>query len=124
MKLNFWKVLLVILFITFPVLSDEGNTDVSFYTGTFDVIDEEGDDRQDRLDEVHQVEWCGRGGDAQDGVVHSGILQVGSGSGDALETHLQFFGLRGRPQGDVLMDEFILDQSDQRGCEIDQPSAL
>tara|TARA_Y100001935_G_C17172832_1_gene441125 strand:- start:205 stop:708 length:504 start_codon:yes stop_codon:yes gene_type:complete len=45
MKLNFWKVLLVILFITFPVLSDEGNTDVSFYTGTFDVIDEEGDDQ-------------------------------------------------------------------------------
>ena len=28
-----------------PSLTDEGNTDLSFYTGTFDVIDKEGDDQ-------------------------------------------------------------------------------
>jgi len=28
-----------------PVLADEGNNDISVYTGTFDVIDKEGDDQ-------------------------------------------------------------------------------
>ena len=28
-----------------PVLADDGNNEVSFYTGTFDLIDKEGDDK-------------------------------------------------------------------------------
>ena len=40
------KILLVItIFLSKPTFADEGNTDISFYTGTFDVIDKEGDDK-------------------------------------------------------------------------------
>ena len=28
-----------------PALAEEGNKEISFYTGTFDVIDKEGDDQ-------------------------------------------------------------------------------
>ena len=34
-----------IIFLTSSTQADEGNVDLSFYTGTFDVIDEEGDDK-------------------------------------------------------------------------------
>ena len=41
--------LILFLFITFALVfnakADEGNKDISFYTGTFDVIDKEGDDQ-------------------------------------------------------------------------------
>jgi hypothetical protein len=37
---------LIIVFLTFAnVNADQGDTDISFYTGTFDVIDKEGDDQ-------------------------------------------------------------------------------
>ena len=37
---------LIIAFLTFAnVNADQGDTDISFYTGTFDVIDKEGDDQ-------------------------------------------------------------------------------
>ena len=37
---------LIIIFLTFAnVNADQGDTDISFYTGTFDVIDKEGDDQ-------------------------------------------------------------------------------
>ena len=28
-----------------PIYADDGNKDISFYTGTFDLIDKEGDDK-------------------------------------------------------------------------------
>ena len=34
-----------ITFLTSSTQADESNVDLSFYTGTFDVIDEEGDDK-------------------------------------------------------------------------------
>ena len=37
-------VTLSIFFIS-PSFADQGNNDISFYTGTFDVIDKEGDDK-------------------------------------------------------------------------------
>jgi hypothetical protein len=37
---------LMIAFLTFAnVNADQGDSDISFYTGTFDVIDKEGDDQ-------------------------------------------------------------------------------
>jgi hypothetical protein len=37
---------LIIVFLTFAnVNADQGDSDISFYTGTFDVIDKEGDDQ-------------------------------------------------------------------------------
>ena len=42
------KSLLVIVFTIFAInnlVADESDTDISFYTGTFDVIDKEGDDK-------------------------------------------------------------------------------
>ena len=37
---------LIIVFLTFAnVNADQGESDISFYTGTFDVIDKEGDDQ-------------------------------------------------------------------------------
>ena len=46
MKNQIIKILLVItIFFSKPTFADEGNTDISFYTGTFDVIDKEGDDK-------------------------------------------------------------------------------
>ena len=45
MKFQILAVFLTIMFFTSSALADEKNTDISFYTGTFDVIDEEGDDQ-------------------------------------------------------------------------------
>ena len=42
------KLLIFLAFLTFminPALADKGNNEISFYTGTFDVIDKEGDDQ-------------------------------------------------------------------------------
>ena len=44
MKFPFYS-LLFFLVLTLSVQSDEGNSDLSFYTGTFDLIDKEGDDQ-------------------------------------------------------------------------------
>ena len=45
MKYQYFIILLVSLFLTTSSSSDEGSADISFYTGTFDVIDKEGDDQ-------------------------------------------------------------------------------
>tara|TARA_B100001564_G_C20648991_1_gene675901 strand:+ start:1039 stop:1542 length:504 start_codon:yes stop_codon:yes gene_type:complete len=45
MKLRIFAVSLVLILFTFPAYTDESNFDLSFYTGTFDVIDKEGDDQ-------------------------------------------------------------------------------
>ena len=45
MNLKFLLALLVILSSLNPVIADEGNNEISVYTGTFDVIDKEGDDQ-------------------------------------------------------------------------------
>ena len=46
MKNQIIKIFLVItIFFSKPSFAEEGNTDISFYTGTFDVIDKEGDDK-------------------------------------------------------------------------------
>ena len=46
---------LMIAFLTFAnVNADQGNSDISFYTGTFDVIDKEGDDQTNLLGVEHK----------------------------------------------------------------------
>ena len=45
MKFQFLLACLVLLFTLTSVLAEDANTDISFYTGTFDVIDKEGDDQ-------------------------------------------------------------------------------
>ena len=45
MKLKALLPLLMILWAVNFAESDEGNNDISFYTGTFDLIDKEGDDK-------------------------------------------------------------------------------
>ena len=45
MKFRFLTLFLFFMILSSPSLTDEGNTDLSFYTGTFDVIDKEGDDQ-------------------------------------------------------------------------------
>ena len=45
MNIKFYIVLTFVFSFIFPVLADERNADISFYSGTFDVIDEEGDDQ-------------------------------------------------------------------------------
>ena len=45
MKFNFVALLGLFIFILNPVLADSGDKDISFYTGTFDLIDKEGDDK-------------------------------------------------------------------------------
>ena len=45
MKIKFYIKLIFLFAFIFPALADERNADLSFYTGTFDVIDEEGDDQ-------------------------------------------------------------------------------
>ena len=37
-----------------PSLADDKNNDISFYVGTFDVIDKEGDDQASLLGMVHK----------------------------------------------------------------------
>ena len=45
MKFHFLSTCLISLITLTSVFADEANTDISFYTGTFDVIDKEGDDQ-------------------------------------------------------------------------------
>tara|TARA_B100000941_G_scaffold288531_1_gene265609 strand:- start:737 stop:1240 length:504 start_codon:yes stop_codon:yes gene_type:complete len=45
MKFRIFIVLLTSLFLFTSAITDETDTNLSFYTGTFDVIDEEGDDK-------------------------------------------------------------------------------
>ena len=45
MKFRLLAFLLSFLFFVSSIHADEGSSDLSFYTGTFDVIDEEGDDQ-------------------------------------------------------------------------------
>ena len=45
MKFKIFTVLLTSFFLFTSVIADETDTNLSFYTGTFDVIDKEGDDK-------------------------------------------------------------------------------
>ena len=45
MKFQFLLACFVSFFTLTSVFAEDANTDISFYTGTFDVIDEEGDDQ-------------------------------------------------------------------------------
>ena len=45
MKLKLFVFLALLIFTLNPALADEGNEEILFYTGTFDVIDKEGDDQ-------------------------------------------------------------------------------
>ena len=45
MKFRLLTFLFSFLFLFSSIHADEGSSDLSFYTGTFDVIDEEGDDQ-------------------------------------------------------------------------------
>ena len=45
MKFRLLAFLFYLLFLVSSTHADEGSSDLSFYTGTFDVIDEEGDDQ-------------------------------------------------------------------------------
>ena len=45
MNLNVLKVLTVLIIFSSQVFAEENNKELSFYTGTFDVIDKEGDDK-------------------------------------------------------------------------------
>ena len=45
MKFKAITSILIILWTTNSLCADEGNKDISFYTGTFDLIDKEGDDK-------------------------------------------------------------------------------
>ena len=45
MNLNILKVLTVLIIFSSQVFAEETNKELSFYTGTFDVIDKEGDDK-------------------------------------------------------------------------------
>ena len=45
MNLKFFRVLTILVVLSSQVLADDNNKELSFYTGTFDVIDKEGDDK-------------------------------------------------------------------------------
>jgi len=45
MKLNFLIFLGLFTYMLIPALANDANKEISFYTGTFDVIDKEGDDQ-------------------------------------------------------------------------------
>ncbi len=54
MKFRFIKILIILAFFPSSAFTEEGNTNVSFYTGTFDVIDKEGDDQTSLLGIEHK----------------------------------------------------------------------
>ena len=54
MKFKSVITVLVILFTSSPVLSEQSDLDISFYTGTFDVIDKEGDDQTNLIGIEHK----------------------------------------------------------------------
>ena len=45
MNLQIFKVLIILIIFSSQVLANDSNKELSFYTGTFDVIDKEGDDK-------------------------------------------------------------------------------
>ena len=45
MKIKFLLLLLISSLISNYLTADQGDNDISFYTGTFDLIDKEGDDQ-------------------------------------------------------------------------------
>ena len=45
MSLKILRVLTILVIFSSQVLADDDNKELSFYTGTFDVIDKEGDDK-------------------------------------------------------------------------------
>ena len=45
MNLKILKVLIILVIFSSQALADDNNKELSFYTGTFDVIDKEGDDK-------------------------------------------------------------------------------
>tara|TARA_B100000123_G_C25697736_1_gene413909 strand:- start:65 stop:568 length:504 start_codon:yes stop_codon:yes gene_type:complete len=45
MKFRFYKILITLFILSSSIEANENNADISFYTGTFDVIDKEGDDQ-------------------------------------------------------------------------------
>ena len=54
MNLKSLLVLVCTVFATSNLVADEGDTDISIYTGTFDVIDKEGDDKTSLLGVEHK----------------------------------------------------------------------
>ena len=54
MKFQFLALIASILLIAPSMQADEGNADISFYTGTFDVIDKEGDDQTSLIGIEHK----------------------------------------------------------------------
>ena len=45
MNLKIFRVLTILVILSSQVIADDSNKELSFYTGTFDVIDKEGDDQ-------------------------------------------------------------------------------
>tara|TARA_B100001057_G_C22789842_1_gene927146 strand:+ start:121 stop:624 length:504 start_codon:yes stop_codon:yes gene_type:complete len=54
MKFKYLIVLVSLILLSTPAVSEEGNTDISVYTGTFDVIDKEGDDQTSLIGFEHK----------------------------------------------------------------------
>ena len=54
MKIRFFTIIFTLMFFTIPSYGDDNITNVSFYTGTFDVIDKEGDDQTKLLGIEHK----------------------------------------------------------------------
>ena len=54
MKIRILTILISSVFFTLSALADEVKSDISFYTGTFDVIDKEGDDKTSLLGIEHK----------------------------------------------------------------------
>ena len=54
MKLKLLVFLALLSFMANPALAEEGNKEISFYTGTFDVIDKEGDDQTSLIGVEHK----------------------------------------------------------------------
>ena len=54
MNLKILKVLTILVIFSSQALADDNNKELSFYTGTFDVIDKEGDDKTTLLGIEHK----------------------------------------------------------------------
>mgnify|MGYP001202851931 CR=1 FL=1 len=54
MKFKFFVIILLFLNILNSSLADEKNNDISFFTGTFDIIDKEGDDQTSLIGLEHK----------------------------------------------------------------------
>ena len=54
MKIKFLVIFCIIIFVSKSSLADEQKTDISIYTGTFDIIDKEGDDQTSLIGLEHR----------------------------------------------------------------------